>query len=169
MIFRFEGFRNALFFGKLLYQPRKQCFCLLVEVCKVIVQLASSQQLGIQADLVLSDISQVSLSPNADGSALRFVLSGNRLVVPDKLIAQACPFVRDEFFHCVVLLELYCFSGFLPRLLTVIIGKLFLPAVDGFAFLGAQHLLTVGRPEGLAANLADLLTESVLSLFGKII
>ena len=40
-------------------------------------------------------------------------------------------------------------------------------AIDGFAFLGAQHLLTVGRPEGLAANLADLLTEGVLSLFGK--
>ena len=49
----------------------------------------------------------------------------------------------------------------------MIIGKLFLPAVDGFAFLGAQHLLTVGRPEGLAAYLADLLTEGVLSLFGK--
>ena len=40
-------------------------------------------------------------------------------------------------------------------------------AIDGFAFLGAQHLLTVGRPEGLAAYLADLLTEGVLSLFGK--
>ena len=39
--------------------------------------------------------------------------------------------------------------------------------IDGFAFLGAQHLLTVGRPEGLAAYLADLLTEGVLSLFGK--
>ena len=51
----------------------------------------------------------------------------------------------------------------------MIIGKLSLVAIDGFAFLGAQHLLTVGRPEGLAANLADLLTESVLSLFGKII
>ena len=47
----------------------------------------------------------------------------------------------------------------------MIIGKLFLPAVDGFAFLGAQHLLTVGRPEGLAANLADLLTEGVVALF----
>ena len=37
-------------------------------------------------------------------------------------------FIRNEFFHCVVLLELYCFSGFLPGLLTVIISKLFLPA-----------------------------------------
>ena len=45
-----------------------------VEVCKVIVQLAGGQQLGIQADLVLADIPQVSLSPNADGSALRLVL-----------------------------------------------------------------------------------------------
>ena len=63
-------------------------------------------------------------------------------------------------------LVLYCFSGILRGLLTVIIGKLSLIAIDGFAFLGAQHLLTVGRPEGLAANLADLLTEGVLSLFG---
>ena len=35
LIFRFEGFRNALFFGKLLYQPRKQCFCLLMDFCIV--------------------------------------------------------------------------------------------------------------------------------------
>ena len=49
----------------------------------------------------------------------------------------------------------------------MIIGKLFLSAVDGFTFLGAQHLLTVGRPEGLAANLADFLAKGVLALFGK--
>ena len=55
--------------------------------------------------------------------------------------------------------------GFLPGLLTVIIGKLSLVAIDGFAFLGAQHLLTVGRPEWLAANLAELLTEDVIALF----
>ena len=48
----------------------------------------------------------------------------------------------------------------------MIIGKLSLVAIDGFAFLGAQHLLTVGRPEGHAANLADLLTEGVVALFG---
>jgi len=48
----------------------------------------------------------------------------------------------------------------------VIVGKLFLPAVDCLAFLGAQHLLTVGRPEGLAEYLADLLTEGVIALFG---
>ena len=137
--------------------PLKQCFSLLIEVCKVIVQLVGGQQLGIQADLVLSDISQVSLSPNAYGSALRLVLSGNQIVVPDILIAQACPFVRDEFFRCVASLVLYCFSGFLHGLLTVIIGKLFLPVVDGFTFLGAQHLLTVGRPEGLTTLFADTL------------
>ena len=60
--------------------------------------------------------------------------SGGQIVVPDKLIAQACPFVRDEFFHCVVLLELYCFSGILHGLLTVIVGKLFLPAIDCLKF-----------------------------------
>ena len=44
-------------------------------------------------------------------------------------------------------------------------GKLFLPAVDCLAFLGAQHLLTVGRPEGLAIYFAGLLTEGVVALF----
>lgn len=44
---------------------------------------------------------------------------------PDKLITYAYPFVHDEFFHCIVLLELYYFSGFLLGLLTAIIGKLF--------------------------------------------
>ena len=74
LVFRFKRFRYALLFGKLFYQPRKQFLCLLVYVGKVIVQLAGGQQLGIQADLVLADIPQVSLSPNADGSALRLVL-----------------------------------------------------------------------------------------------
>lgn len=45
------------------------------------------------------------LSPNADRSALRLVLSSNQVVVPDKLILQACPLVCDEFLHCVFLLE----------------------------------------------------------------
>ena len=49
----------------------------------------------------------------------------------------------------------------------MIISKLSLVAIDGLAFLGAQHLLTGGQPEGLAAYLADLLTEGVISLFGK--
>lgn len=35
LVFRFEGFRYALFFGKLFYQPRKQCFCLLMDFCTV--------------------------------------------------------------------------------------------------------------------------------------
>ena len=75
LIFRFECFRYTLFFGKLFYQPGKHCFCLLVEVSEVIVQLAGSQQLGIQTNLVLANMPQVSLSPNADGSALRLALT----------------------------------------------------------------------------------------------
>ena len=35
LVFRFEGFRYALLFGKLLYQPRKHCFCLLMGFCTV--------------------------------------------------------------------------------------------------------------------------------------
>ena len=49
----------------------------------------------------------------------------------------------------------------------MIIGKLFLPAIDGLAFLGTQHLLSVGRPKGFSAYLASLLTEGVISFFGK--
>ena len=81
LIFRFEGFRYALFFGKLFYQPRKHCFCRLVEVCKVIVQLAGSQQFGIQADLVLADISQVSLSTLLLIAIKSICFLGNRISV----------------------------------------------------------------------------------------
>ena len=35
LVFRFEHFRYALLFGKLLYQPRKHCFCLLMGFCTV--------------------------------------------------------------------------------------------------------------------------------------
>ena len=82
MIFRFEGFRNALFFGKLLYQPRKQCFCLLVEVCKVIVQLADGQQVGIAYTVMLLEIAEVPLSPYSDWLIfLRLIISDNQVTV----------------------------------------------------------------------------------------
>lgn len=35
LVFRFEHFRYALLFGKLLYQPIKHCFCLLMGFCTV--------------------------------------------------------------------------------------------------------------------------------------
>ena len=35
LVFRFKGFRYALLFEKLLYQPRKHCFCLLMGFCTV--------------------------------------------------------------------------------------------------------------------------------------
>mgnify|MGYP006877265783 CR=1 FL=1 len=54
LIFRFEGFRNALFFGKLLYQPRKHCFCLLVEVCKV--SLSSSALSNGSSNIMASSL-----------------------------------------------------------------------------------------------------------------
>ena len=46
--FCFERFRYTLPFGKLFYQPREQFLCLLVYVGKVIVQLATYQQFGIE-------------------------------------------------------------------------------------------------------------------------
>ena len=101
LVFRFKRFRYALLFGKLFYQPREHILCLLVNIGKVIVQLTAYQQIGIEYLAMLFQIPQMPLSPYADKSALRLVLSGNQIVVPDKLILQACPFVCDEFLHII--------------------------------------------------------------------
>lgn len=116
---------------------------------------------------MLADILQMSLSPYSDWYALRPVLSGDKVIIPDKLILQVCPLVCDEFFHCIVRLDLFCFSGFLLGLLSVVIGKLLLPAVDFLTLLGAKRFLTVGRPKWFSTYLAGLLPEDVAVLFRK--
>ena len=103
LVFCFECIRYTFLFGKLFYQTREHFLCLLVYVGKVIVQLASYQKSGIEMSFVPADIPQMPLSLYADRSALRLVLSCNQIIVPDKLITQACPFVCNEFLHCVVL------------------------------------------------------------------
>ena len=65
--------------------------------------LAACQQIIIVHLVILFKIPQMPLSPYANWSAFRLILSGNQIVVPDKLILQACPFVCDELLHCVFL------------------------------------------------------------------
>jgi len=53
LIFRFEGFRYALFFGKLLYQPRKYCFSgilhgLLTVIIEVLFQLCKALDISLR-------------------------------------------------------------------------------------------------------------------------
>ena len=53
LIFRFEGFRYALFFGKLFYQPRKYCFSgflhgLLTVIIEVLFQLCKALDISLR-------------------------------------------------------------------------------------------------------------------------
>ena len=53
LIFRFEGFRYALFFGKLFYQPRKYCFSgflhgLLTVIIEVLFQLCKALNISLR-------------------------------------------------------------------------------------------------------------------------
>ena len=46
-----------------VYQPKEQIFCLLVNIRKITVQLATCEQVGIKHFAVLFEIAQVPLSP----------------------------------------------------------------------------------------------------------
>ena len=79
------------------------------DIRKIGIQFTAGQQIGISHTVALSEIAEVPLSPYLDWLIfLRLVLPGDKVVVPDKLIVQACPFVCDEFFHCSVLLMIFC-------------------------------------------------------------
>lgn len=79
------------------------------DIRKIGIQFTAGQQIGISHTVALSEIAEVPLSPYPDWLIfLRLVLPGDKAVVPDKLIVQACPFACDEFFHCSVLLMIFC-------------------------------------------------------------
>ena len=79
------------------------------DIRKIGIQFAICQQIGISPTVMLLEIAEVPLSPYPDWLILlRLVLPGDKVVVPDKLIVQACPFVCDDFFHCSVLLMIFC-------------------------------------------------------------
>ena len=80
------------------------------DIRKIGVQFTAGQQVGVPRTMMLLEIAEVLLSPYSDWLLflLRLVLPGDKVVVPDKLIVQACPFVCDDFFHCSVLLMIFC-------------------------------------------------------------
>ena len=79
------------------------------DIRKIGIQFAICQQVGVPHTMMLLEIAEVPLPPCPDWLIfLRLVLPGDKVVVPDKLIVQACPFVCDDFFHCSVLLMIFC-------------------------------------------------------------
>lgn len=66
LIFRFQLFRHTLPFGIFLYQPRKQFFCLFVNICKITVQFAACEQRCVSRSFMFLQIVFVLLSPYAD-------------------------------------------------------------------------------------------------------
>ena len=104
LIFRFEGFRYALFFEKLLYQPREHFLCMLVYVGNVTVQLAAYQQFGIEYLAVLFQIPQVSLSPYADMPWFFFrQLQAGKIVIALQFIPKSVFLVINVLIHFVIL------------------------------------------------------------------
>ena len=80
------------------------------DIRKIGIQFTAGQQVGVPHTMMLLEIAEVLLSPYSDWLLflLRLVLPGDKVVVPDKLIVQACPFVCDDFFHCSVLPMIFC-------------------------------------------------------------
>ena len=79
------------------------------DIRKIGIQFTAGQQVGVPHTMMLLEIAEVLLPPYPDWLIfLRIVLPGDKVVVPDKLIVQACPFVCDDFFHCSVLLMIFC-------------------------------------------------------------
>ena len=66
MVGGFELFGNSFFFGKLIYQPKKESLCLFFGVGEVGMKLAGSEQVVVQDFVVLLQISKSALSPYAD-------------------------------------------------------------------------------------------------------
>mgnify|MGYP005782432725 CR=1 FL=1 len=103
-MFCFEGFRYALFFGKLLYQPREHFFCLPVNVSKVTVQIAAGKQRGIQRFVVAFEVSAMPLSPDTN-VYLRFLrqFQTGQIIVPLQLISKPVFLVINVLVHFVIL------------------------------------------------------------------
>ena len=79
------------------------------DIRKIGIQFTTGQQVGVPHTMMLLEIAEVPLSPYPDWQIfLRLIISDDQVVVPDKLIVQACPFVCDDFFHCSVLLMIFC-------------------------------------------------------------
>lgn len=66
LIFRFKLFSYALTLCHLFYQSKKHFLCLLVNVSKIAVQLATCEQGSIDCSFMLPQIAFVPLPPYAD-------------------------------------------------------------------------------------------------------
>lgn len=62
----FQRFRNARCICNLFYQPKKQLLGLPINICKITIQLAASQQIGIEYFAVFFQIAKMPLSPYPD-------------------------------------------------------------------------------------------------------
>ena len=71
LLLHFELFGDTVLFSNVLYQPREHFFRLLVQISKVVVELAACQQFGVNGLVVLFQILQMPLSPYPDGALLR--------------------------------------------------------------------------------------------------
>ena len=102
LVFRFDRFRYALFFGKLLYQPREHFLCLPVNVGKITVQLAACQQNVVTYPVILD-------TANAAVPIRRYTLfflravSGREDRNHPAIIPKSAFLVINVFVHFVIL------------------------------------------------------------------
>ena len=100
LILCFELFGYTFFFGKLFYYPKKEFLRLLVNIGKIIGQLAARQQIDIADFMVLLDIPQMPLTPNADFNLWLFgERKARQIIIALQLIFDTCLFVVNLFFH----------------------------------------------------------------------
>ncbi len=129
----FQCLRDAFRLGYLFYQPRKHFLCLLVNVSKITIQLATGEQRGIQRLAVGFEIASVPLPPDTDVylSFLRQFQAG-KIVVPLQLIPESVFLVVDVLLHFVILQ----YDCFLP---TIQPFRLITKAEGGTSLRSASH------------------------------
>ena len=104
LILGLELLHDALTDGKLFYQLKKHVFRLLIQIGKITVQLAGDLQLCVHRLLVLSEIPQMPLTPNANGPQL-FIgeLQTGNVIIALKLVPKPVLLVVDVLLHDVIL------------------------------------------------------------------
>ena len=75
---------------------------------RMLFNFAACQQVGVKHFAVIFQIAKMSLPPYPDWLLffLRLIVSGDKVIVTDKLIFQPCAFIRDKSFHSYNLLFL---------------------------------------------------------------
>lgn len=100
----FKLFRYTLTLCHLLYQPRKHFLCLLINISKITVQLARCKQISVKDTLMLFDISQMALSPNADRLAFFFgECQARQIIIALLFVPKTVLYIINSVFHYVIL------------------------------------------------------------------